>query len=1540
MPFTPSSHPERVVGRAIRCQCHCPQWSDKPAQTKMDDTAFVQDLDRVIVRLAQLPRDDEDQLASVLDSLLPKLLLLLASAPSHRRAKIVEVLNHIRQWGAAVRLPVDGLIAVHELGPASFSAPFALLFLEQAVAKSPPSSASFLDKLLNRAAQGSVAQQASVVRILFGVANFGDMIVPWSPWLADVLLDLVTPIPPDSPRAQRLALAPLSSAIRARARTPAEDSERVERALALVSLSTPDAAFVLAFALCAKCALHLAQHVSDAGDELLKQARTDSKPACEALFAVVLGSFADDAALGRRPPGSMRARVHALAELARMRAAAECPELLAKAVVAGALAGDAPKELRKAAARLAQACAASALPAWTRALVGRALLARTAALVDGLCARAVEARVRAVALRDDEAEERAAFYDAARAWRLAAAVAPLLRALDCETAADSARAACLDALTALADADGSREDGERVCAALLGAMEDGGDARACLVCCAWARHVAAARAAWVRVLGACHAHAAVREAAARIDAAPDAQALCDEALPRVSAATAPALLDACSRLPGSPPPALLQLLDRALGWAAPALVPADVGALALVLGCLRRLRVTANRPRWLADLLASPSAQLRRAAGEVAAQVVADAAAFERDVLVPRASPAGNAAEAHGALLASASLFAAEAPSPALFDAAAARLLRGGEEERAAAAAALAAWPRWPADEPARLAVVRAAPGEEPACAAMLGARARSDEAAAVRSAAAARLTALEGGAGVQASVGEQLRALCEGGGDAIDSRAPAAWVAAECLRQGAGSVRERARSATWWVAVAAAVPSGARLDAAAQLCDLLGEAEEDVRACAARALALLYAAAGDGGGGEAVHAAVARRLSVGNASARRGNAEREQPFRELLALAQHTPLVFALLGAAGGLPWPPRCAVRSAMAPRLFIARFDSDAVVARAARAAWTAGGMQAAWDSAAAALALAVELSAESLVDRHRRAAVLALVELSGSAREADAELEALWLAVLRAMDDVDEGVQTAAAALGRAVRRLTLARAHEELLPLLLDRGAAHASAAARRLAAGVLCEMVSRGHVPAAMAARAVAGLEAAAGDSESMALQYAQFHAQGGAGTGALPIDRARLDDARARLALAAPEHAAARGCVAGLRDAAVGAQVVTELARLVSNGVGLATLVCACDLVAFAASDEWPLAAACVGGAAAPRLLRALADKLVRDPSPSLRKRAAAAGAAVARHATEAEADAYAASVGAAYLACADGDEESTRILAAAAAELAQRLGRIPAGAFAAARTLGRHDEDAETAAEWARLAVGGGGEEAEVTCAWALGQPAYRLRRLAGRAMQQAPWGGDALVAAALQVLGGPAFAGKEAVVAGMARCTGRVDDVAAALLREATGGGGGGPSRFYKEAALDALAAVLPRASAREATGAALTAWLGVEPPEPLLWAAALRCLCACAVGSGAAAQAGLRGLGEDAPWNVRAAALGLIAAHVREAGDLARVAAAVRRELAEGRKSAVLVAALACASRQLPGLADDVRRVMAASADPRVVRAAEEALRGGV
>ena len=99
----------------------------------LSDAAFEEDLDLVTVRLARIT--DDVQLAGAIEALLPKLLLMLDQCPAARRAKVVQVLNSIRQWSSECVLPVERLIAVHELGPTSFAAPFTLVFLEQAVQK-------------------------------------------------------------------------------------------------------------------------------------------------------------------------------------------------------------------------------------------------------------------------------------------------------------------------------------------------------------------------------------------------------------------------------------------------------------------------------------------------------------------------------------------------------------------------------------------------------------------------------------------------------------------------------------------------------------------------------------------------------------------------------------------------------------------------------------------------------------------------------------------------------------------------------------------------------------------------------------------------------------------------------------------------------------------------------------------------------------------------------------------------------------------------------------------------------------------------------------------------------------------------------------------------------------------------------------------------------------------------------------------------------------------------------------------------------------
>jgi hypothetical protein len=187
-------------------------------------------------------------------------------------------------------------------------------------------------------------------------------------------------------------------------------------------------------------------------------------------------------------------------------------------------------------------------------------------------------------------------------------------------------------------------------------------------------------------------------------------------------------------------------------------------------------------------------------------------------------------------------------------------------------------------------------------------------------------------------------------------------------------------------------------------------------------------------------------------------------------------------------------------------------------------------------------------------------------------------------------------------------------------------------------------------------------------------------------------------------------------------------------------------------------------------------------------------------------------------------------------------------------------------------------------------------------------------------------------------------------------ACLEREATGRPAAG-DRFQRCAAMEALGQAAAGASepvvalARARLLAYLDAAAGAAAPageaaagdaggraveaEPLVWAAGLAALQRLGAKEPreVVVRVALRGLGQPAPWNVRVAALGVVAKCVQEQ-DFALVREAVRTELVEARKSAVLLAALGCAR---VGLLRSEIQALTAHAEPAVAKAAFDALK---
>ena len=354
-----------------------------------------------------------------------------------------------------------------------------------------------------------------------------------------------------------------------------------------------------------------------------------------------------------------------------------------------------------------------------------------------------------------------------------------------------------------------------------------------------------------------------------------------------------------------------------------------------------------------------------------------------------------------------------------------------------------------------------------------------------------------------------------------------------------------------------------------------------------------------------------------------------------------------------------------SRLAPELFRLVHDSAPIVARFAKRLWLVCFANS--DIVFSMFDVLLLAQVKDLSGRHsktRAAAALALSDLlrgsfattAQSRASMDAHFRegrlmehftAVWKAGLKAADDMTEMVRQAASPLVRAIGKMTLTMCSPEergeeaarravgvALPFLLRDGILSSSKDARKVCLGLLVEIVKRGkRAILPLIGEVVEVLLEALSSHEDASLSYASFHTD--EGTGALGLSHEQLETARVQHALTSPVMAAVNESLAEFARAfaedpaawiAAGMDIVKRIAELLRGGVGLATLACTASVVVTLSAERGmiiPDSGDHLLSAVASELLRSLELKL-NDPSNAVRRRCAAAGALVARHAVK----------------------------------------------------------------------------------------------------------------------------------------------------------------------------------------------------------------------------------------------------------------------------------------------------------------------------
>eukprot|EP00736_Rhodelphis_marinus_P002649 Rmarinus@m.5493 len=117
--------------------------------TTQTPEAAIASLDNVLTRLAMI--DNDERLQSVLDKLLPRLVVQLDTKSTAVRDKVLSVLSHVmkRVRGLAnVQLPLDELVAVYTANSHPFVLNFTLIFIEISYERCPPEALAKVTPLL------------------------------------------------------------------------------------------------------------------------------------------------------------------------------------------------------------------------------------------------------------------------------------------------------------------------------------------------------------------------------------------------------------------------------------------------------------------------------------------------------------------------------------------------------------------------------------------------------------------------------------------------------------------------------------------------------------------------------------------------------------------------------------------------------------------------------------------------------------------------------------------------------------------------------------------------------------------------------------------------------------------------------------------------------------------------------------------------------------------------------------------------------------------------------------------------------------------------------------------------------------------------------------------------------------------------------------------------------------------------------------------------------------------------------------------------
>ncbi|KAH9262806.1 hypothetical protein BASA82_000177, partial [Batrachochytrium salamandrivorans] len=455
---------------------------------------------------------------------------------------------------------------------------------------------------------------------------------------------------------------------------------------------------------------------------------------------------------------------------------------------------------------------------------------------------------------------------------------------------------------------------------------------------------------------------------------------------------------------------------------------------------------------------------------------------------------------------------------------------------------------------------------------------------------------------------------------------------------------------------------------------------EEPVKLCCCRGLAQNYLQASPSSNNRELTASLIRRFTVQTMSL-------DRQLQELCIAATQTgnsALVFYFFAVVGDLsPFPNEefdsllaqaAVVRKATQ---FIRRRHLDAspmVQKVASRVFPTAASVKLALTNVEALQSVyqdASRLLKDSFVMSERKSGLQTMVECLTQHGKFIAPAMETWRDVFRALDDLDDAI-SAHTALGH------LEATNAQARPVLK----------VRHLTRSFFMDSVSSKRLPAKFAVRLIEALLRTIGESESAALQYAQFHTRGGNGTGELAVEAHKLEELRCRLALESVEYASILKCVFKVTELD---SLFVAIARVVRTGVGLATLASAVALVQFLCSEEsTSLASRDESGV----LLSALTFLLLRDPSLELKRRTLfAAGKLAALPTASFEARlAYLQSISDFYDKDPEQSAENRLLAAQACKQVAAVVVDKPATPKPIARAafLGRFDEDPAVAECW----------------------------------------------------------------------------------------------------------------------------------------------------------------------------------------------------------------------------------------------------------